>query len=204
MPLLVEFIRISALSSKSPGVPPRQMRNVFGPTTLSGVLSPTMVPFSARQNLGSPFQSWNLGIGAPPPPPRPPRPRWSGGRAACASAAAFRAACACCSPGSRAVPLNMLSNPVRSSKGRTAMPRPPPPPRPPWPRPSPRPCGGCPAGGCCCAVGAAPTARTIATAPENRIVFIIRNPSHAGRGSLDPRQVSQLTSIVVRCAQTRI
>jgi hypothetical protein len=31
---------------------------VFGPTVFSGVLSPTMTPFSTRQNFGSPSQSW--------------------------------------------------------------------------------------------------------------------------------------------------
>ncbi len=86
MPLFVEFIRISTFSSKSPGVPPRQIRNVFGPTTFSGVLSPMIMPFSARQNFGSPFQSWNLETGGMPPPPRPPRPRSSGGSFAWASA----------------------------------------------------------------------------------------------------------------------
>src|SRR5690606_39585259 len=70
LPILVEFIRTSALSSKSPGVPPRQIRKVFGFTTCSGVLSPTITPSSTRQNAGSPSHVSNV---APPPlPPRPP------------------------------------------------------------------------------------------------------------------------------------
>ena len=97
MPLLVEFILISTFSSKSPGVPPFQIRNVFGPTVFSGVLSPTMTPFSTRQNFGSPSQSWKSdGCG---PPPKPPRPRpvaagWPAAAAALASSACFAAAAA--------------------------------------------------------------------------------------------------------------
>jgi hypothetical protein len=78
MPLLVEFILISTFSSKSPGVPPSRSGSVFGPTVFSGVLSPTMTPFSTRQNFGSPSQSWN---------------RTAAGRRRTAAAAAGRRGC---------------------------------------------------------------------------------------------------------------
>ena len=139
MPLLVELILISTFSSKSPGVPPFQIRKVFGPTVLSGVLSPTMTPFSTRQNFGSPSQSWNSdGWG---PPPKPPRPRpvgagWPAAAAALASSACFaaaaaRAAARAVAPGVRLLPSKMLSKPVRSSNatgGTIGPPRPRPPP----------------------------------------------------------------------------
>ena len=46
----------SSLSSKSRTVPPRQMRNVLAFSCFSGVVSPTISPFSTRQTLVSPSQ----------------------------------------------------------------------------------------------------------------------------------------------------
>ena len=51
MPLFVPFIRNSTFSSKSLTVPPRQIRKLFSFMTFSGVVSPTISPFSTRQNV---------------------------------------------------------------------------------------------------------------------------------------------------------
>ena len=53
-------MRNSTLSSKSLTVPPRQMRKLFSLTTFSGVVSPTIEPFSARQNVGSPSHPFSV------------------------------------------------------------------------------------------------------------------------------------------------
>ncbi len=60
MPLLVALMRYSTFSSKSAGSPPFQITNVFSSSFLSGVVSPTMAPFSARQNLGSPSHPFSV------------------------------------------------------------------------------------------------------------------------------------------------
>src|SRR5262249_12191007 len=81
----------STFSSKSFGSPPRQIRNVFCLTCFCSMLWPTMLPFSARQNDGSPSQPFNVlpskidskpawsssesGSAPRGPSPRPPRPR---------------------------------------------------------------------------------------------------------------------------------
>jgi hypothetical protein len=60
MPLLVPFIRNSTFSSKSFTVPPRQIRKLLRVTTFSGVVSPTISPFSTRQNFVSPSQPFRV------------------------------------------------------------------------------------------------------------------------------------------------
>ena len=150
MPLLVEFILISTFSSKSPGVPPFQIRKVLGPTTLSGVLSPTITPFSTRRSDPHP----NPGTGKAADRRRSHHARGQKARAgpaaaalassACFAAAALRASARAVAPGARLLPSNMLSKPVRSSKatgGTIGPPRPPP--RPPRPCPARGPAGGC-------------------------------------------------------------
>src|SRR5579859_2211272 len=56
MPLFPPVSRYSASNSKSPGAPPRQIRNVFCFGIAPCLVSPTMAPFSTRQNAGSPSQ----------------------------------------------------------------------------------------------------------------------------------------------------
>ena len=100
MPLLVPLRRNSTLSSKSLTVPPRQMRKLLSLTTFSGVVSPTIEPFSARQNVWSPSQparvlpskigtkpatSSGSVSGKRPPPPRP-WPAGAGGWGCCPAA----------------------------------------------------------------------------------------------------------------------
>src|SRR5258708_21012969 len=106
-------MRNSAFSSKSPGSPARQMRNVFSVSLFSGVVCPTSAPPSARQNFGSPSHplsdvpskmdvnpSWlSKGRGCGPRgPPRPcPRPPGCPGAppGGCVPPRAGGACCAC-------------------------------------------------------------------------------------------------------------
>src|ERR1700678_771970 len=60
MPLLPPVKRYSASSSKSAGVPSRQIRNVFCFGIAPGLVSPTIAPFSTRQNAGSPSQPFSV------------------------------------------------------------------------------------------------------------------------------------------------
>ena len=103
MPLLVALSRYSSFSSKSPGAPPRQMRNVFCLTGFSVELWPVNAPFAARQNAGSPSQpfsdepskmdsnpAWSaIARGSGRTGGAPPRPRPCGGPGtACAASVA--------------------------------------------------------------------------------------------------------------------
>src|SRR3954471_14306301 len=54
MPLFVPLSLNSSFSSKSLTVPPLHIRKLLTLTTFSGVVSPTISPFSTRQRLGSP------------------------------------------------------------------------------------------------------------------------------------------------------
>src|SRR3954454_8970589 len=58
MPLFVPLSLNSTFSSKSLTVPPLHIRKLLTLTTFSGVVSPTISPFSTRQKVGSPSQSF--------------------------------------------------------------------------------------------------------------------------------------------------